>query len=494
MMSAHFPALSVALPLIMGPIIGIIRERHVAWFLAAVSLWASFAMSISLLMQTMNGEVISYALGGWEPPWGIEYRVDVVNALVLCIVSGIGAVCALYARESVDREIEAERQPLFYTMFLLVIAGLMGIAITGDAFNAFVFLEISSLSTYTLVAMGSHRKALVASYQYLVMGTAGATFYLIGVGLLYQMTGTLNIADLQERLVPVAHTTPVIAGFGFITVGLFIKIALFPLHQWLPNAYAYAPSVVTAILAGTATKVSIYLFMRLSMTMFGIEYSFGNLPTETIIAILAVTGMFVGSSIAIFQTDAKRLLAYSSVGQVGYMLLGISMASATGLTAAMVHMANHAVIKSGLFLAMGIIFYRMASVDQDALKGLSRRMPLTAFAIVLGGLALIGVPLTAGFISKWTLVTSALEQNMWPIAMAIFFSSLLAVVYVWRLVEMMYFQAPDMDTIEDSGSTPPLMFICMWVLIGLCYVFGIFTDYTLGMAERAAEALINGWY
>lgn len=492
MIADHYAALSVVVPLLVAPVIAVIRRKETAWVLTVISAWLAFAMCLGMLQQVMTSGPITYEMGGWPPPWGIEYRIDAVNGLILTIVSGVGAMCSIYARASAAREVTPENIPLFYTMFLLVISGLMGIAATGDAFNAFVFLEISSLSTYALIAMGRGRRALMSSYQYLIMGTIGATFYLIGVGLLYQMTGSLNIADLANRVPDVQDSSPIIAGFAFITVGLFIKVALFPLHQWLPNAYAYAPSVVTALLAATATKVSIYLLMRITLTLFGAEYVFTEMPFETLMGILAVTGMFMGSLVAIFQRDAKRLLAYSSVAQVGYMLLGLSFASVTGLTAAIVHMANHAVIKSALFLALGVVFYRLASVDEEALHGLSRRMPFTAFAIVLGGLALIGVPLTAGFVSKWYLVTAALEKGWWPVTVAVLLSSLLAVIYMWRLVEVMYFKPMDDAHIKDRGAAVPLtMTVPLWVMTALCFVFGIYTDWTLGVAEAAAKALLS---
>ena len=489
--TVHFPALAIVLPLIAAPTIAVLRHRHTAWAVALLVCWAAFGMSVHMLITALSSGPFSYALGGWEPPIGIEYRIDAFNAFILSIVSGVGALCAIYARASVVREIAHTSQTLFYTMYLLVISGLMGITITGDAFNAFVFLEISSLATYTLVAMGRGRKALMASYQYLIMGTVGATFYLIGIGLLYQMTGTLNIADLSDRVQAVQNTTPVVAAFGFISVGLFIKVAQFPLHQWLPNAYAYAPSVVTALLAATATKVSIYLLIRIMLSLFGQDFAFNSMPLETVIGVLGVAAMFVGSIVAIFQRDAKRMLAYSSVAQVGYTLLGLSFATLTGLTAALVHLANHAMIKAGLFMALGAVFYRLAGTNRAALQGLSRRMPLTAFGIVLGGLSLIGVPLTVGFVSKWYLVQAALEKGWWPVTAAILLSSLIAIIYVWRLVEIMYFKAPDPAQIDSQSRLPISMIAPMWIMIALCFAAGIFTDWTLLVAKSAAYELIS---
>ena len=263
-------------------------------------------MSARLLWLVGRQGVISYALGGWPAPWGIEYRVDPLSGLMLTLVAGMGAMVITYAPQSVDREIVPERQTLFYTMYLLCLTGLLGIVITGDLFNLFVFLEISSLSTYALVSLGRSRRALVSAFQYLIMGTLGGTFLLIGIGLSYQMTGTLNMLDLArllpESAAPGTHRTMLVA-FGFLSVGISIKMALFPLHQWLPNAYAYAPSVVTAFLAASSTKVSVYVLLRIIFTIYQPQFAFGRLPLGWELTVVSLIGVFVASLAAICQRD-----------------------------------------------------------------------------------------------------------------------------------------------------------------------------------------------
>ena len=291
--------------------------------------------------------------------------------------------------------------------------------------------------------MGPDRRALSASFRYLVMGTIGGTFFVTGVGLLYMMTGTLNMADMAGRLPAVMDTRTVLAAFAFLSIGLGLKLALFPMHLWLPDAYAYAPSAVTPFLAATATKVAVYVYLRFFFTIFGGDYAFGSLNLDYLLIPLALAGVFAGSLAALFQQDVKRMLAYSSVAQVGYMMLGIGLFSVTGLTATLVHLFNHALMKGALFLAMGCVAWRIGSVELEDLRGLGKRMPLTAAAFVAGGLSLIGVPLTAGFISKWYLVLAALERGMWPVAVLVLGGSLIAVAYVWRVVEAAYFREPE---------------------------------------------------
>ena len=261
---ANLPALQVVVPLVAAPICAMLGRGGRAWGFATFISFLTFAISVSLFSATYAGQPISYEMGGWAPPIGIEYRIDGLNAFVLMIVSGVAALVMPYARRSVAVEIPAERQAFFYTAFLLCLTGLLGVTITGDAFNVFVFLEISSLSTYALVASGAWRnkRALTAAYNYLIMGTVGATFFVIGIGMLYMITGTLNMADLAMRIAEHGDSRTLRMGFVFIFVGIGLKLAMFPLHLWLPNAYSFAPSAVTSFIAATATKVAVYVLLR----------------------------------------------------------------------------------------------------------------------------------------------------------------------------------------------------------------------------------------
>ena len=489
MIAAHLPALQIVVPLVSAPLCVLLARSRLAYALALIVCWVVFAISVMLLGQVLEGGVISYRLGGWAPPWGIEYRVDLVNAYVLLIVAAIGALVITYAKPSVAREIGAGRETLFYTSYLLCLTGLLGVTITGDAFNIFVFLEISSLSSYVLISLGTDRRALTASFQYLIFGTIGATFFLIGVGLLYQATGTLNIADMANRVEPLGDSRTVQAAFAFMAVGLAVKAALFPLHAWLPNAYAYAPSVVTAFLAATATKVSIYVLIRTYFTIFGPEFSFEVMSLGPVLMAFALAAMLIGSTIAIFQQDIKRSFAYSSVAQIGYMVLGIGFATVLGVAGGMLHMFNHALMKGALFLALGCVFYRTGAVTIESIQGLGKRMPWTMAAIVAGGLSLIGVPLTVGFTSKWYLLLAALQSGMWWIAIFILVSSLLAIIYVWRLVEAAYL-SPSPEG-APSGEAPLIMLIPTWVLVLANFYFGVDTRVSVGVALKAAQYLLG---
>jgi multicomponent Na+:H+ antiporter subunit D len=490
-MEHHLAALQVVVPLLSAPVCAIIRHRRLVHGLCLAVTAATFAISVGLALEVAQGGAFSYALGGWPPPVGIEYRVDELSSFVLLLVSGVAALVMAYARESLEVEIPYDRYSLFHVMYLLSLAGLLGITVTGDLFNVFVFLEISALSGYVLISLGQDRRALTAAYQYLVIGTIGATFILIGIGLLYMMTGTLNMADMARRLNPVEETRTVLTAFGFLTIGVGIKMAMFPFHQWLPNAYTFAPSVVTGYMASTATKVAVYVMLRLSLTIFGYDFSFGEMPLTLLLMPFALVAMFSASFVAIFQQNVKRMLAYSSVAQIGYMLLGISLASVAGLTGGIVHLLNHALMKAVLFCAISAVVVRVGSSHIDDLRGLAREMPLTFAAFVVGGLGLIGVPLTGGFISKWYLVKAALAEGSWLIAGMILASSLLALVYVWRVVEVAYFQDPPPGR-APVREAPLSMLVPLWVLAGASIYLGVDTRLSAGLAHQAAVSLLGG--
>ncbi|WP_020162001.1 monovalent cation/H+ antiporter subunit D family protein [Cycloclasticus pugetii] len=493
MIESHLSLLLVVLPLMAAPIIAVLPNGRLPWAVSTIVSWSVFYMAAWQLINVSTGHTISYELGGWAPPWGIEYRIDAANALVALVVSGIAALTLPYALKSVIKEIPEKQHALFYTAFMLCLTGLLGIAQTGDIFNLFVFLEISSLSSYALISLGRQRQALTAAYQYLIMGTIGATFFIIGVGLLYAMTGTLNMADLSQRLPELYNHRTIHTAFAFIMVGFALKLALFPLHLWLPNAYTYAPTVVSIFLAATATKVAVYVMLRMVFSVFGFSF-IENTPADELFILLCVMGILSMSFYAIYQKDSKRLLAYSSVAQIGYMMLGIGLGSVLGVTATMVHLFNHALMKGALFMAIGALVYRVSSSRLEHFSGLGKQMPWTFGAIVIGGLSLIGVPGTAGFISKWYLVLAAIEKQNWFIVGVILTGSLLAVVYVWKLVEVLYFNVADKPQQGQISATeaPLMMLIPMWVLVLANVYFGFNTELTVGTAEQAVKLLLPG--
>ncbi|MBN35511.1 MAG: cation:proton antiporter [Rhodospirillaceae bacterium] len=486
-MMNHLPALQVVIPLIAAPLCALMVRPNIAWWFAMAVTWVTFGISSALLHQVLDGGAISYHMGGWRPPLGISYEIDPLNALLLVLVSGMAVIVMPAAKLGIGVEVTQRAQRLFYTVALLALTGMLGIVITGDTFNLYVFLEISSLSSYALVAMGTHRRASKAAFNYLILGTIGATFILIGIGLIYMMTGTLNMADLAIRLRNAHDTAPVQAALAFIVVGAGIKAAMFPAHIWMPNAYTYAPSVVSAFFGATATKVGAYILIRFIFNVFGYDFAFERLQIGWFLVPLGLAGAFIGSLVAIWQDDLKRMLAYSSVAQVGYIIAALGFGNHDGLVAAIVHVFNHGLMKGALFMVMACVILRLGSSDISVFRGLGRRMPVTMGCFVVAGLSMIGVPFTVGFISKWYLILGALDADMWPVAVLIVMSSLLSIFYIWRVVEVAYFAAPpDYLKVKEA---PVMLLLPTVALTVLCIAFGVATKFTVGVANFAASSL-----
>ncbi|MBR9826768.1 MAG: monovalent cation/H+ antiporter subunit D family protein [Alphaproteobacteria bacterium] len=492
----HVPVLVVVIPLIAAALAAIMPNGRAGWTVAIITASIVALFSLVLLAQALDLGVISYALGGWAPPIGIEYRVDALNAVVLALVGLVGLLCVIYSLPSVADEIEEGKQALFYSAFLVCFAGLLGVTITGDAFNVFVFLEISSISTYTIIAMGASkdRRALTAAYNYLILGTIGATFFVIGVGFLYAATGTLNMADMARILQENGHDRVTEAAFAFIVVGLGLKAAMFPLHVWLPNAYAFAPNFVTAFLASTATKVAFYALIRFLFSVYHPDTAFVQMSFTWVFAVVGVIAMFVASAQAIFQTDARRLLAYSSVAQVGYMMLGLGMGTVLGLQAGILHLINHALMKGALFMALGAFALNFGVRQVADLAGLGRTMPASAMAFTIAGLSLVGVPLTVGFDSKWYLILAALERDWWWAVAALILSSLMALIYIGRMIMVVWMEpVPAHPGAEVKPRHAPYMMLIPTGIIAFANIYFFFdASLLVSLSGAAAQAVMGG--
>lgn len=490
--SDHLPALQVIVPMLTAPLALLLRPRGLAWAAAAAASLFAFAIAILLTLDVLGGRLFVYNMGNWPAPYGIELSVDAFSALVLLVITGASSLALLAGRHSLDADIEEHRQPHFYAAWLLALAGLVGIPVSADAFNIFVFMEISSLASYVLIAGGTDRRALPAVFKYLIMGTIGATFYLIGIGLIYLMTGTLNLADMELRIHEVADQKPILVAAGFITIGLALKAAVFPLHVWLPNSYTYAPNAVTVFLAACATKVSLYLLLRFDFFVFqpnlvdhDIQFSYFLMP-------LAVLAILIASGVALFEKNLKRLFAYSSVAQIGYILLGASLVSVAGLTASVLHIFNHALAKGAVFLALACLASHYSGLRLENIAGAARRMPWTMAAFVLAGLSLVGVPGTAGFISKWYLITAALAAGNTGLLLiaVIVIGSLMALTYVWRVIEAAYFGEATAGS-ATLREAPPALLAVTW-LAGLANLyFGLVPALPVTLASSAAESLLR---
>lgn len=448
----HLAVLIVVVPLMSAFLVVLAGwfKKQVCYPLALAALTVSFLCSIGILYTVMTQGTIHYYLGAWEPPWGIEYVVDYLNGFMLVLLTFIALMVGIYSKKSVDHELPEKLVP-FYSIFLLFVTGLTGITVTGDAFNVYVFLEVTALTGYALIGIGEDGAPL-AAFNYVVMGTIGACCYLLGIGYLYIVTGSLNMADISQILPGLYHNKAVLVAFTLFTVGIALKMGVFPLHTWLPDGYTHAPSTVSALIAPMGTKVMAYLMVRVFYTIFRPYFVTDLVPVAEILTWVAAAGIIAGSIFAMAQTDLKRMLAYSSVANIGYILLGIGLANKMGLIGALLHIVNHAFMKATLFLAAGGIMYKMGTRDITQFRGLPKRMPFTMAAFTIAALSMVGVPPTCGFFSKIYLIMGAIEVNQWAFVAIILVSSLLNVVYFFRVVEMAFFKPYEPIYAHDGGS------------------------------------------
>jgi multicomponent Na+:H+ antiporter subunit D len=471
-----------------------LRSRRAAYGVALSGAVVAFGLSLAgLRLVAGDGDPLSYALGNWLPPIGIEFVMDSLAAYMTAIITLMGVLVLIYAPRSLAREVPGKEEMVYPTL-ALVLAGLTGMCLTGDVFNLYVFLEISALSAYALLAIGD-RGAPVAVFRYLLIGAVGGGFYLLGVAFLYFSTGTLNMADLAVQLPELVESRTVVAAALLMVVGLGVKMALFPLHFWLPDVYTNAPSVSAGLIAPVMTKVSAYAIIRLFLDVFPPGFFTEAISLSTAIGWFSAVGIIYGSVLAIAQHDYRRMLAYSSVGQIAYIGLGIGIANPIGMIGALLHILNHALMKGMLFLIGGAIRLRTGRTRIPEFAGLGRAMPWTMAAFTLGALAMVGIPPTAGFFSKWYLLLGTVEGGNWVWFGVIILSSLLSAVYFFRVVEMV-FRDPEIDDAAAEvepiqASEPPFsMFFPIAVLAVGILAAGIFNVMIVNaLLERVAAPL-----
>ena len=494
-MSQQLPAFIVVLPLVISFLVFFSGWwlKRVGYPLVIAAMAGCFLMSLGILKSVIVDGHIQYRLGGWAPPWGIEYAIDHLNAFMLVLVTFLSLLSALHARKSIESEMP-RKSALFWTLYLLLITGLLGIVITGDMFNLFVLLEVASLSGYALIAMGEKR-ATFASFRYVIIGTIGASFYLLGVGYLYMATGSLNMADLAKLLPDLYPSKTVLAGFTFILIGLGIKMALFPLHGWLPDAYTYAPSAVSTTVAPLMTKVMAYVVIRMIFSVFKPEIPIPYVRVTDIFVWQGTIAILFGAVMALSQRDFKRMLSYVIVAEIGYIVGGIGVANQSALTGAVFHIANDAVMMACLFMVAGIIFYKTDGHGIQDFKGMYKTMPATAAIFTVGALAVIGVPPTCGFFSKWYLLLGGFQAGQWGFVAALLVSTLINVALFFRIIDKgLYLQAPGSGLAEANaslhayqvGDAPLSMLLPASVLAIVIVLVGLFNQVIVNTVIRLA--------
>lgn len=457
MIESHIPVLIAFNFLafaILIPLLGL-WKRQLCQPLATLGAGVSSALSIYGFITYLSADgPLRYFFGGWEPPIGIEFVYDGLSAFFVLVINCIAFLVLLHSFHISKREFPKKQMP-YYSITMLLMLGFNGMVLTGDLFNLYVFLEISSLSSYALISNGN-RPAPVAAFRYLIIGTVGGSFYLLGVGFLYTVTGTLNILDMIPMLPSFAGNSAVVAASILMVAGIGVKAALFPIHGWLPDSYTFANSTSSTLIAPIGTKVAAYVLVRVILFLFGFELIDEVVPISTLLGILAALGILYGSIMAIAQTEMKRMLAYSSVSQIGYIILGISLGNLFGFIGAILHVLNHAVMKACLFMTAGNLRLQEGHSDISRFDDTYRKKyPWTMFSFSTAAISMVGLPPLAGFFSKWYLALGTIEAGSWLFLAVILISSLLNAVYFFRILEKVYMKNPEADDTAAIKELPP---------------------------------------
>ena len=470
----HAAVLQIAIAMFCALFCLSVKQKH-SWFIAFIGCMINLVLSIHSMYAVHNlGEPIYYPIGGWGRPYGIELRIDIISSIVLITINTIASVVMFYSLKATPREVGIKKIGHFYSVFMMLLAGLTGIVISNDVFNIYVFLEISSLTSYALIASRGTHFALRAAFNYLIIGTLGASFYLIGVGFIYSTTGTLNINDIAVNIPPIKDNPIVQIGTIFIVVGLSVKSALFPLHAWLSKIYAYAPSAVSAFMAATVTKINIYIMARILYSVFDTKAIFATLSIDEVLITLSVCSIIFGSTMAASHTHLKKILAHSSISQIAYIALCIAINTKEALVAGVIHSISHALIKACLFMTIGNIQYHHHSmVSIDKIHGIGKKMPFTSGIFTIAALALMGAPLTTGFAVKWFILESALRTQNIIIILAVLASSLMTLFYMGKIVFSMFLKPNSKEVMGLKERIPISMIIAPGILVTIILFLGV---------------------
>ncbi|MBN2372605.1 hypothetical protein JXL19_02300 [bacterium] len=494
-------------------IVVLIGRRSSKWrdtlVMVAVALSACLSVIIFLKVFSSASGHIEYFLGyGWHgarylktgQPIGIVLRTDIFGAIMLLLITGLGLLAAVYSIPYVHHEITDARHTHYYTLFMLMLAGMTGIVMTGDIFNFYVFFEIASLSSYALVSITGKAESLEATFKYLLVGALSSIFIVFGIGLLFNATGTLNMQYASRQVTRIMTSGPdsyiypfrylIFASLALLVMGFSIKAALFPGHAWLADAHPVAPSSISALLSGLVIKATgIYPLVRFLFGVFVIqEGHYGSLLRPLFLTVSIVT-MFGGSFFAIAQTKLKRMLAFSTIAQVGYIMFGIALITEMGIAASILHIINHAIVKGMLFLVSGIIIYQTGITDIADMGKLSYKMPITMLCFTVGACSMVGVPPLSGFMSKWVLANAAFKAGLPFLIVFLLLSSLLNAVYYFRVVAISYFGDPRID-IKKKEKPPAMMQVPVMILAILVVLIGILIKFPYHQTAMPAAARI----
>ncbi|MHC4741938.1 MAG: complex I subunit 5 family protein [Planctomycetota bacterium] len=488
--------LFVAIPLITAFVLPIFGKKGKS---AATVLANAATISLLILAVRSVGHSAVYEIGKWTIPLGINLVLDGLSSLVLLAIAAVSAAAMLFSARYME---QYTAKPKYLCLFMLMVAGMNGVVLSGDMFNIYVFLEIASLASYALVGFGCEHEELEASFKYMVLGTIASAFILFGVAMVYGNTGTLNLAYISQSVAESGVNRGLAFALSLFVAGFGLKAALVPFHAWLPDAHPSAPAPISAMLSGVLIKaLGAYTLARLTFNIFGVSTEIG-----WVLVVLGLVSMVVGGLLAIGQWDLKRLMAYSTVSQIGYVILGLGLGAlilARGgqdkwahlaILGGVFHLINHSVYKGLLFLTSGSVEMATGTRQLKELGGLAEKMPITRAACTLGSASIVGIPPFSGFWSKLLLVWAAVQAGfVWVAAIVVFVSLCTLIMYL--KVQRYVFLGDLPEKLEQTEENKGSMLVAMGFLTALCVLMGLLL-LVPGLRETvltpAVDALTDG--
>jgi len=441
-MSHQLPAILFLLPLFAAISMPVVCLKHHHWSksISLTILAAMVLVSIFNLHNVVNHGEVRYAFSGWAAPLGIEWVADGLASVILVLLSVLGLLGIVFTGPTSPKALGG-RNVHYYTLILLFFSALTGIVFARDFFNIFVFLEVAAISSYALIGVAGGR-ALFAAFRYLILGTIGASIYLLGVSYLYAVTGTLNMADMADKLPFLLDSKAIVGGLLFIFIGLGIKMALVPFHGWMPEAYAYAPDSVSPIMASLLTKIVLLAWVRIIYWVLNASIAIYDIPILQLVAVLGALAAVIGASLALIQRDIKMMFAYGGVSHIGIILIGIGQGNQTGFVGGIFYLLNDAVMQAALFFIAGVAFCQYGVRTIDELGRIGKQALWLTGSLIIVGLGMIGLPPTGGFFGKWNIILGALEADNYVSVAAVLISTLLTLAYFVKLFEAIFRPTP----------------------------------------------------
>lgn len=410
----HLPFLSILITIVAGLIIPLFKDSRIARRITIVSFSLVMVLSILLVFYFANfhDTYFTYQLGHYSAPWANELRASGFEAILSLFLSFTILLSILGGRESIVKDIPLDKQRYYYLILNLLLASILALIYTNDIFTAYVFIEINAVAACAIVVINETKESIKSTIKYFVMSVLGSGIYLFAISTLYSITGHLAMTSMNQIIVnmPENYYIPLTTSLVLIIVGLAVKSALFPFHSWLPDAHGSASSSASAILSAVVLKGYIILLIKIIYRVYGLEM-IARLNILPIILVLGLLGMIIGSLFALIQKDLKKMIAYSSVAQIGYIYLGIGLGTEYGMAAAAFHIIVHAISKSMLFISAGNLIESSVSKKIEDLNGVGYIDPISGISFIVGGLSMIGIPLLSGFVSKLLFINAALDSS-----------------------------------------------------------------------------------